>query len=115
MVPALFVILDHLPLTPNGKVDRRALSELIPCSQELMLRFMPPRDKLERELVQMWQKLLDVSPIGIQDNFFELGGNSLFIIRFLNQLEKELGEDLAPATIFRNPTIEQLANFIRGA
>ena len=113
MVPALFVILDHLPLTPNGKVDRRALSELIPRSQELMRSFMPPRDKLERELVQMWQKLLDVCPIGIQDNFFELGGNSLFIIRFLNQLEKELGEDLAPATIFRNPTIEQLANFIK--
>lgn len=112
MVPSLFVILDNLPLTPNGKVDRRVLSELIPHSPELMGN-EPPRNKLERELVQMWETQLNVHPIGIQDNFFELGGNSLSIIRFLDQLEKQLGEDLGPVTIFRHPTIEQLANFIK--
>ena len=64
-------------------------------------------------LIEIWQQLLGIKHIGIRDNFFELGGYSLLAIRLLGQIEKRLSKDLPLATIFRAPTIEQLASIIR--
>jgi hypothetical protein len=40
-----------------------------------------PRDTLELQLVQIWERILEVRPIGVRDNFFELGGHSLLAVR----------------------------------
>ena len=77
MVPATFVFLGSLPLTPNGKIDRRGLPAPSPEDRNKLPAVTPPRNEIERELVQIWEEELAVRPISVRDNFFDLGGHSL--------------------------------------
>jgi thioesterase domain-containing protein/acyl carrier protein len=113
MIPAAFVILDELPLTPNGKIDRRAL----PVPGETALNqpeaFVAPRDSVELQLVQIWERLLGTRPIGVTDNFFELGGHSLIAVRLMGRIQDRFQRELPLATLFQRATIEQLAQVLR--
>jgi amino acid adenylation domain-containing protein/FkbH-like protein len=71
--------------------------------------YVPPRTKVERDLCELWQKLLRVERIGIEDDFFELGGYSLLAVRLFAQVEKMTGQKLPLITLFQAPTIGQLA------
>jgi aspartate racemase len=113
MVPSTFVILDELPLTPNGKVDRHRLPAPEQSRPELEEGFVAPRDELERQLSNLWERILDVKPIGVTDNFFELGGHSLLAVRLFAQIEKLFHKNLPLATLFQAPTIEGLAEILR--
>ncbi|NEP47067.1 MAG: hypothetical protein F6K35_50980, partial [Okeania sp. SIO2H7] len=98
--------------TPNGKLNRLALPE---ATQEITrtTKFVPPRDSLERELVEIWERALEVEAIGIQDNFFELGGHSLRAVRLLTEIEQKYDKILPLAILFKAPNVEKLAEFIR--
>ncbi|HEY0601403.1 MAG TPA: amino acid adenylation domain-containing protein [Herpetosiphonaceae bacterium] len=113
MIPNAFVFLDALPLTPNGKLDRRALP--VPDQLRLAQRsdYVEPRDVVELKLVQIWEEVLNVKPIGATDNFFDLGGHSLLVVKLMSRIQEEFGRELPLATIFQQPTIEQLAMELR--
>src|SRR5262249_55610793 len=72
-----------------------------------------PRDTLEFQLVTIWENLLNIQPLGVQENFFELGGDSLLALRMFAQIKDRFGKNLPVATLFRAPTIEQLAAILR--
>jgi len=109
MVPSTIVILDTLPLTPNGKIDRKALP--IPDVERTndLQTLVAARDQLELKLVQLWETILGIKPIGITDNFFELGGHSLLAVRLLAEIEAVFNRKLPLTTVFQAPTIAQLA------
>lgn len=113
MVPAVFVLLEELPLTPNGKVDRKALPAPDPARTLVPDTFVAPTQPIHYQLIQLWEELLDVRPIGIRDNFFYLGGHSLLAARFVARIEEVFGKKLSLATLFANPTIEQLAHVLQ--
>ena len=113
MVPAAFVTLETLPLTSNGKLDRRALPAPEPSRPDIGDGFVAPGDPLEVQLVKTWEKVLARKPIGIRDNFFALGGDSLLAVRLFAQIENRFGKKLPLATLFKSPTIEQLAEVLR--
>ena len=113
MVPSYFVALDKLPLMASGKIDRRALPAVDGTRPELEEAHVAPRDDLERRLVQVFEKLLGVSSIGIRDNFFDLGGHSLLAVRLVSEIEKETGRRLPLVTFFQGATIEYLASVLR--
>ncbi|MBM2803365.1 MAG: amino acid adenylation domain protein, partial [Deltaproteobacteria bacterium] len=112
MVPTSCVVLTSLPLTPNGKVDRNALPSPTLQSKDADHKVLP-RNRLELELVKIWQELLEVTPVGIRDNFFNLGGHSLLAIRLIAQIENLTGKNIPVATLFRAPTIEQLSAILQ--
>jgi amino acid adenylation domain-containing protein len=114
MVPSYFVFIDALPLTPNGKVDRRALPRLQGMRTAMERTIEAPRDKVERRLTKLWENVLGTRPIGIKDNFFDLGGHSLLAARAAAKIKKQLGKDVPMDIIFRAPTVEQLAEVLRG-
>lgn len=62
------------------------------------------------QLIEIWQDLLKLSPIGIHDDFFALGGNSLLALQMLTRAEAACGQALSPAALFKNATVEHLAN-----
>jgi len=108
MVPSAFVMLDALPMTPNGKVDRKALPTPS-ADNAYSSKHIGPRTSLEFKLVELWEEVLQMSPIGVTDNFFDLGGHSLLAIRLIAAIEKRLGCSLTVATFFREGTIEKIA------
>jgi amino acid adenylation domain-containing protein len=113
MVPSLFVVLEELPLSANGKIDRAALPAINGNHGAAKERCVLPQDKLELKLQRIWERVLAVSPIGMDDNFFELGGHSLLAVRLFAQIEKSLGRNLPLATLFQAPTIRSLAEVLR--
>ena len=110
MIPARLITLDALPLTPNGKVDRNALPE--PSASATFAGTVAPRNELERKLVEIWESVLDVRPIGIENNFFDLGGHSFLVAKLLRKIDSEFGESLSMASVFEAPTISRLAEMI---
>ena len=112
MVPSALVVLDALPLSPNGKVDRKALpaptggpvSEALPSA---------PRDDVERQLVQLWEELLHVRPVGIDQSFFALGGHSLLALSMMSRIARARGRTLPLSVLFTHPTIARLAELLR--
>lgn len=115
MLPNAFVMLEALPLTPNGKIDRRALPVPEFQSSDREEGFVAPRDTLEVELAEIWQKILGIKSVGVKDNFFDVGGHSLLAVRLFSQIEKAFGKNLPLATLFHAPTVEQLANIVRSS
>lgn len=109
MVPTNFVFLKEFPRTPSGKIDRRNLPEASRERPPLATDYQAPTTDYQKKLVQAWQSLLEVAPIGITDNFFDLGGNSLLALRFIDWLKIERDLDLSPVEMFQHPTIKNLS------
>ncbi len=72
-----------------------------------------PRDRLELQLKQIWEKVLNIQPIDIRDNFFALGGHSMLAVRLFAEIEATFGKKFPLATLFQASTIEQLASLLR--
>lgn len=108
MVPSAFVLLEGLPLTPSGKLDRRALPA--PEADAYVSReYEAPQGEVEEILAGIWQELLKVERVGRHDNFFELGGHSLLAVRLVAAISKQAAVNVSVATVFRYPTIAELA------
>ncbi len=122
MLPSSFAFVRSLPLNANGKVNRQLLSCAQGQEEQTLLSLLDqneskipvqPRDEIEFQLLQIWEKLLNVSPISILDNFFDLGGHSILAVRLMSLIHKHFGEELALTTLFNAPTIEKLALLLR--
>ncbi len=113
MVPNAVIALDALPLTSNGKLDRRALPSPDRSDVALEREYVAPSDELERRLVELWERVLDVRPIGVADNFFDLGGHSLLAVKLLNDVTQELKWHVPLATFFEGATVTYLARLLR--
>src|SRR6202051_2534882 len=113
MVPSAIVSVNVFPLTMNGKVNRKALPAPARISAGAMSHSNAPRDSLEIQLTQLWEKVLNGRPIGLRDNFFDLGGNSLGAVRLFSEMRKSLGRGFPLSVLFQAPTVEKLADLIR--
>jgi len=67
-----------------------------------------PRSQTERKLVEIWQSLLGIEPIGVRDNFFDLGGDSVLGIQVAARAN-QAGLRLSPRQAFECQTIAELA------
>jgi amino acid adenylation domain-containing protein len=114
MVPSTVTFLGAFPLTPNGKVDRKALPEP-DRSRAADHDVVEPRTEIERRLKEIWERQLQISPIGVTDDFFELGVSSLVAANLFAAIEHELGSSLPLGAIFRAPSIESLAKLLEGS
>ncbi|HWW75721.1 MAG TPA: amino acid adenylation domain-containing protein, partial [Pyrinomonadaceae bacterium] len=114
MIPAAFVFLDALPVSPNGKVDRRQLPAPGHERPAFETDYVAPRDAVEEMLAGMWRETLGVERIGVRDDFFGLGGDSIKGAVFINSLQSRLDDIVHVVTIFNAPTVEQLADYLRG-
>lgn len=113
MLPADYILLDALPLTANGKVDRKALLTSNARRQGQPERTVAlPHTRTEQALATIWADLLNLEQIGIHDNFFELGGHSFLTIRMLDSIHRQFKRKLLLSTLFKYPTIAQLAGVL---
>lgn len=115
MVPAWFMWLDQIPLSPNGKVDRQALPAPTRARPFLAQPFAEARNLWERQIVEIWLRVLPVDAIGLDDRFFELGGDSLGLTRVHAALQKLIAREFPIATLFEHITVRTLATHLHAA
>ena len=108
MVPNIFVRLDKMPLNTSGKIDRKSLPN--PNFKSSDSNYIPPKTKIEKRLVDIWQKMLGINKIGINENYFKIGGNSLLSIKLSSQIHKTFEKQISISEIFQNPTIKSFAS-----
>ena len=112
MMPTYFFAIDDFKYTPNGKIDKKAL----PLSKEMFnigrKKYIAPSSHLQKQIVNVWENLLNIKPIGIDDNFFELGGDSLLAMNLHLDMMK-ISNKIKYADIFNYPTVRELEEQIR--
>jgi amino acid adenylation domain-containing protein len=113
MLPDKFVGLNAIPLGRHGKVDRSLLAALDSATSVSAPAPTAPQDAIEKEMVQVWEKLFSREQISCSDNFFTLGGNSLLAAKLLVRVERAFGKRLSLASLVAAPTIKQLAALVR--
>lgn len=112
MVPADLIFLNILPQI-NGKMDRRALPRPDRGRHNLAQSYTLPTSEIDRQVVDIWEAILDVHPIGIHDNFFDLGGHSLAAARIVSAVIKTFLVNIPLAILFNSPTVAEMAAAIR--
>jgi amino acid adenylation domain-containing protein len=78
------------------------------ADEEVEGQIVPQRD-IEVKLIQIWENLLQISPLSAQDNFFDQGGNSLVAVRLMSQIKREFQQELPISLLFQKSTPELLA------
>jgi amino acid adenylation domain-containing protein len=112
MIPSAFVALDEIPLTANGKLDRGALPAPVYVAGHATERARP-RDTTEELLLALFCEVLGVRDVGVHENFFASGGHSLLAAQLVAAIDRRLGVTIPLDTLFRQPTIAELATAIR--
>ncbi|WDR07098.1 AMP-binding protein [Devosia rhodophyticola] len=103
--------LATLPRVPSGKLDRRAIAGLVGISSSQSEQSPPrlPETPLQRQLVEIWQRILQIDEVGLGDDFFDLGGDSLKATTLMIELEAIFDQPLDGALLFDASTIAELS------
>ena len=109
MVPTYLVQVSDFVYTPNGKIDKKALPapEILTDKNKIVL----PKNETEQKLLEIFEKLLCISPISTEDNFFDIGGDSLLALKLQIELMKE-NINITYAEIFKYNTVKKLSNLL---
>lgn len=104
MVPSQFWVMDKFPLTDNGKVDQRKLPGMglrLTAGEA----HVAPQTAIEREVLDLWRAVLDLShELGMTDNFFLSGGHSLRATQLLARVRQRWGLRVPLWQFFATPT-----------
>lgn len=68
-----------------------------------------PTNQNEKNLLKIFEDLLNSKNIGIDDNFFECGGDSISVLQCIARAS-EIGIEISLESFMRHPTISYLAN-----
>ena len=111
MVPSFLIPLPAFPINSNGKLDKEALP-LPEGPASTQGANVPSRHSTDRQLLAIWEEVLEKDGIGIRDNFFDLGGHSLKATRVVSKIHESFGIRIDLKTLFIDPTVEHLSNYI---
>lgn len=100
--------------TPIGELLPTRLGTAAAAAAPTSVReVVPPSRDIEKILLAIWQRELDVRPaLGITDDFFEAGGHSMLAMRIFSEIERQLGCRVPLVALAAHPTVEELARVI---
>ncbi len=113
MIPSRFVQLAELPVNHNGKLDRSVLPQPSIENDIFHHQVIPPEDKIEATLVEIWKHLFGIDEVGVTQNFFELGGDSLLAVKYVTAVNKEYQKLVPIPAMLQAPTIREFARILR--
>jgi hypothetical protein len=70
-------------------------------------------NSIERDILQIWEDLSGIKPIGVDDDFFEVGGDFLAAVLTLGLIREKYHVRLDMQTMFQAPTAAALARAVR--
>lgn len=113
MVPSVCQKVDVFPRLASGKIDRKQLPkpELL-NNNAAGSASVPAQNDVERQLFDIWCRVLNRNDFGIRDSFFDLGGDSILSLQIITQAKK-IGIGITPKGFFSARTIEELAKIAK--
>lgn len=110
-VPSIFIHLKSFPINANGKIDSIALKENLK-NITINENYESATNETEKELIKIWEEVLDIEKIGRNDNFLFLGGNSIKLIRLKSRINKVFKVSLNMEDLFTHCVLESQAKLI---
>ena len=116
MIPECLLFPPQLPQLPNKKTDygriRQEAMASRPVAQPVSaLRKTTPT---ESKLIEIWENILEISPVTTSDHFLGIGGDSLGAMRMLARVERDFGVSISIGEFFEHLQLEQLAKLVDG-
>ncbi len=108
-------IRKFLQTSLNGAAETVLNMEAGNNRPELRTPYQRPGNETEERIADIWQKLLGVSPVGINDDFFQLGGHSLLATTLAAELAKKFRRSVSLQSLFERPTVAQLAELFQSS
>jgi amino acid adenylation domain-containing protein len=113
MVPVRFIRVDAFTLTSNGKINRKALPKPhIAVSTDTIVQ---AGTEMEKQLLEIWNAVLESDGTDITANFFESGGHSLKALVLVSRIQKAFHVEVSLKDIFNHPTVKVLAQHLGAA
>ena len=109
MMPNFFLQLDKMPYTQNGKIDRKSLP--LPKSSNKIKDIIDPRNETDKKIIEILEKILNISSISITDTIMDLGGDSLTAITLSTKLSTIFNVHISIKNLMEF-TIKDLSDFI---
>jgi len=115
-VPKQLLIVEEIPKGPTGKLQRIGLAEKLSGKLACTLQnnFVAANSSVEKELTEIWRRLLKVEQVGVRDNFQVLGGDSLMMATMLIEVEVRFSIKVPVDGFLKSPTIETIARCVQG-
>jgi len=108
-IPQHVFIMPELPKGPTGKILRAQLSK---TAAQRVDDIVPPSLPLHAQILEIWQRLLGRTDIGIDHDFFAVGGDSLLATDMVCDIEVATGQPLMPSALRTHYTIRALAEAV---
>jgi acyl-CoA synthetase (AMP-forming)/AMP-acid ligase II len=109
-LPARVFVVGAIPKGATGKVDRSELSERF--ARGFSSELVADKNELEEKVAEIYREVLRGESVNRDDNFFLMGGDSLRATQVINRVRALFEVNLSIATIFRKPTVCDLAEEI---
>lgn len=71
--------------------------------------YVAPRDEVEIAIVEVFERVLGFSGVGIEDDFIDLGGHSLLAAQLRSDINRTFGVELRISEVFEHTTPARLA------
>jgi acyl carrier protein len=102
------------PLQTAARRTEEARMTLYP-RPSLSVAYLAPRNPSEQRVVEIWEELLGVAPVGVADDFFELGGDSLLATLVVSRLRESLQLEIPLRDLFERATVAELVASIEAS
>ena len=101
-------IAQLLALIPSDQIPQH----VAPADQRPTKSAVGPRNPVEQKLVQIWEEILGIQPIGVEDNFFAIGGHSFLAVQLIAKVTEAFGQKFSLADLLQQPTLAAMATAI---
>jgi amino acid adenylation domain-containing protein len=111
MVPQRIFALDAIPMTRNAKVDRATLTARVDEQTE---EDDGATNDIERQLVEVWSRVVG-TPVHVDDDFFnDHGGESVVAAHLVAEVARVTGHAMALSLLLELNTVRKMAEYLRG-
>jgi acyl-CoA synthetase (AMP-forming)/AMP-acid ligase II/NAD(P)-dependent dehydrogenase (short-subunit alcohol dehydrogenase family)/acyl carrier protein len=104
------VLTENMPLNDNGEKDIAACEFLI--KNGIKSRYESPVTELQKNIADIWEKVLGKEKIGLNDKFFECGGNSLNSVRIVTVIKEKFNADIELIDLYKSSRLKEFVKLI---
>lgn len=113
MCPSDVVFIDEFPTTNNGKMDFNQIAEIFNRSRAVGAPVDSTTLPLEREICEVFERVLGIPTVLPSQSFFELGGSSYLAIQLALEIRDRFGWEVSIADVFLFQTPRMLLEHTR--